>query len=49
MPAIVRITWHDYLKVFLSLVSNDSVTSEELTRKESLSSNQSTRHVIFTM
>ena len=39
MPAV---TWHNNL-AFLPLVFSYSVTSEELTRKESLSSNQSTK------
>ena len=42
MSAVAGITWHDNFKVFLPLVSSDSITSEKLTRKESLSSNQST-------
>ena len=39
MNAVARITWRDNLEVFLPLVSSDSITNEELTRKESLSSN----------
>ena len=41
MPAVARITWRDNFGVFLLLVSSNSVTSEELTRKESLSLHQS--------
>ena len=40
MPAVTHITWHDNLGVSLPLVSSNSISSEELTRKESLSSNQ---------
>jgi len=42
MPAVARTTWHDNFEVFLLLLFSDSITSEELTKKESLSSNQST-------
>ena len=42
MPALPRVTWHNNFEVSLLLVSSDSVTSEELIRKVSLSSNQST-------
>ena len=42
MPAVACINWYDSFKVFLPLVPSDSVTSEELTRQESLSSNQLT-------
>ena len=47
MPAVARITWRNNFEIFLPLVSIDSITSEELTRKESLSSNQSTVYGMY--
>ena len=48
MPAVARVTWHDNFEVSLLLVPCNSVTGEELNRRESLYSNQSTCPVIFT-
>ena len=45
MPAVARITWHNNFGVSLPIVSSDFITGEELNRRESLSSNQSTTHI----
>ena len=47
MPAVAHTTWYDSFEVFLPLFSSDSVTSEELARKELVSLNN--QHVLLSL